>query len=379
MGPLDEGLTFVPIPSFGTNKNEGNSYGLIGAFLIANEGGDLTHLIAPQFYYNSNVGLGGMIDARFYPGNQREWRALVQYSGEGERELLFSYRDGAMGNDRDYYLQIYGNWDRSLNARFFGVGPGSSHRAESNYTEDEIVGRLTFGWYLEDDWSVDVTPQYRRYHVDRSHHAVEPDIKAMFPGLEGIEGGATATIRGRVGYDTRDEAVTPTEGTAFSASMEFNEAWDHDGSTPIWRPVLEATHFWNQDDDKAFALVMHGRAAWMIGADDRFPFYELETLGGKRTLRGFGSSRFADRHSAVLNFEERIRLVTMELFDCKADLQLAPFVDVGQVYGSGGGGGWQVNYGLGLRAVLPPHIVGRVDVGFGPEGEAVYMGLDYPF
>jgi hypothetical protein len=38
-----------------------------------------------------------------------------------------------------------------------------------------------------------------------------------------------------------------------------------------------------------------------------------------------------------------------------------------------------VNPGVGFRAVVRPNVVGRVDVGFGNEGPAIFATLGYPF
>jgi len=40
---------------------------------------------------------------------------------------------------------------------------------------------------------------------------------------------------------------------------------------------------------------------------------------------------------------------------------------------------FEFNPGLGVRAVVRPNIIGRVDVGFGHDGPAVFVGLGYPF
>ena len=40
---------------------------------------------------------------------------------------------------------------------------------------------------------------------------------------------------------------------------------------------------------------------------------------------------------------------------------------------------FQFNPGFGFRAVIRPNIVGRIDVGVGGEGPAVFVGLGYPF
>jgi hypothetical protein len=40
---------------------------------------------------------------------------------------------------------------------------------------------------------------------------------------------------------------------------------------------------------------------------------------------------------------------------------------------------FEFNPGIGVRAVVRPNIIGRVDVGFGHDGPAVFVGLGYPF
>jgi hypothetical protein len=65
-----------------------------------------------------------------------------------------------------------------------------------------------------------------------------------------------------------------------------------------------------------------------------------------------------------------------------ADWQVAPFVDCGGVMKSLDSAridDFKINPGIGFRAEVRPNIVGRVDIGFGNEGAAVFVGLGYPF
>jgi hypothetical protein len=66
----------------------------------------------------------------------------------------------------------------------------------------------------------------------------------------------------------------------------------------------------------------------------------------------------------------------------KGELELAPFIEAGQVF--------RHIYdpplddlhligGVGVRAVIRPQLVAFVDVGYGAEGEAIFTGIDYPF
>jgi len=40
---------------------------------------------------------------------------------------------------------------------------------------------------------------------------------------------------------------------------------------------------------------------------------------------------------------------------------------------------FEFNPGIGFRAVVRPNIIGRVDIGIGRDGPAVFVGLGYPF
>ena len=89
---------------------------------------------------------------------------------------------------------------------------------------------------------------------------------------------------------------------------------------------------------------------------------------GETTLRGYGRNRFIDNSYLLLNLEERIRLFRWEIFNVTADWELAPFIDFGSVMKSiaqFSTRSFEFNPGMGFRAVVPPNIIGRVDVGFG--------------
>ncbi|NTW88396.1 MAG: BamA/TamA family outer membrane protein, partial [Desulfobulbaceae bacterium] len=112
------------------------------------------------------------------------------------------------------------------------------------------------------------------------------------------------------------------------------------------------------------------------------PFLEQSILGGETTLRGYGRNRFIDNSFMLCNLEERIRLFRWEVFGVTADWEVAPFIDLGAVMESldkANGSNFEFNPGIGFRAIVRPNIVGRVDLGVGKDGPAVFVGLGYPF
>ena len=65
-----------------------------------------------------------------------------------------------------------------------------------------------------------------------------------------------------------------------------------------------------------------------------------------------------------------------------ADWELAPFIDLGAItkkLDTISTRDFELNPGVGFRATVRPNIAGRVDIGFGKEGPAVFVGLGYPF
>jgi hemolysin activation/secretion protein len=112
------------------------------------------------------------------------------------------------------------------------------------------------------------------------------------------------------------------------------------------------------------------------------PFLEQSILGGESTLRGYGRNRFIDNSFFFCNIEERIRLFRWEVFGITADWEIAPFIDFGAVMQSlnvAKLNDFEFNPGIGFRATVRPNIVGRVDLGVGREGPALFVGLGYPF
>jgi len=130
-----------------------------------------------------------------------------------------------------------------------------------------------------------------------------------------------------------------------------------------------------------FGLAMHARADYIQGPDD-VPFFEQNEVGGHDTLRGFGSGRFVDKNRLFASAELRTRVYQRQIFGVNAQLELAPFIDFGQVFHSSRDS--PVNDlhpvgGLGFRGVVPPQVVGFVDIGMGEQGLTAFTGLDYPF
>ncbi len=180
--------------------------------------------------------------------------------------------------------------------------------------------------------------------------------------------------------DTRDDTVTPTIGHYFSMFAELAQTLTGSTSTVFSRYGVEYRML-IPNATKQYIFVFRGRLEATVGGA-AVPFFERSSLGGQNTLRAFGVGRFVDNHSLVFNFEERIQLFHLRIVGTVAEIETAPFLDVGKVANTfryRAFSQYEANPGIGFRAIARPNVVGRVDFATGNEGQAVFAGLDFPF
>lgn len=112
------------------------------------------------------------------------------------------------------------------------------------------------------------------------------------------------------------------------------------------------------------------------------PFYEQATLGGSDLFRGFGEGRWYDRVKLLFSLEERFIICKTKIFNVNVEWEISPFIEYGGVFPRTREIK-QHNFvfvaGTGFRAIIRPNIVGRVDIGKGPEGIKVFVNLGYPY
>ena len=128
-------------------------------------------------------------------------------------------------------------------------------------------------------------------------------------------------------------------------------------------------------------LAMRATADYVAGPADT-PFWERSSLGGRRSLRGYGGDRFIGFNRSIGSVELRTNVYQHRLFGVNAELELAPFIDAGEVFKgvtTNPVGDLHWDYGLGFRGIVRPQILAFVDVGHGDEGLKVFTGIDYPF
>ncbi len=372
-------IVTIPLPVIAASPNEGVTTGALTAFLAHNQRDEVTSLVAPQINYNPNFGMTYTLYGAFYPQHARSVEINLSRSDRVNDDYEAKIRDVTLLDGKlEINAFIYHFTDGS--ARFYGFKSGSRQEDETNYGGRENGFTLTAGYPLFKHTALQLGERLRRVDVTKGAIDSLPFIADRFPAhLPGINGSTTHAQKIALVYSTLDSLTMPTYGgfARLSAEGSMRQLGSDAG---YQRYETEMKAFVPLDAEGRFITAARILCSQTEGS--AVPFFEQSSLGGETTLRGYGRNRFIDKAALLFNLEERIRLFRWVVFDVTADWELAPFIDAGAVMSSLGrvmGDNFRFTPGIGVRAVVRPNIVGRMDIGWSGEGAAVFLGLGYPF
>ncbi len=372
-------LVTIPLPVIASSPNEGITSGALVALLAHNKQDEITTMLAPQVTYNENFGVTASLYGAFYPIPDRNIEVNLSQSGKVNHDYELRVRDTTLLGRKlelnDFFFKLADG-----SSRFFGFNAKSPQQRETNYANDEFGYNISAGYNFGRHFQVSLGDRFRDVRILPGAFGALPDIKDRFSAatVPGIDGFTTHAVRVSLSYSTLDNRDTPTYGGY--TRIAFEPTLKALGGAGDYRHYeVEAKGFIPLDNGK-FISVFRAMYNQTLGAD--VPFLEQSILGGENTLRGYGRNRFIDSSFLLCNLEERIRLFRWEVFGVTADWEVAPFIDLGAVMESlekAKGSDFEFNPGIGFRAIVRPNIVGRVDLGVGKDGPAIFVGLGYPF
>jgi hypothetical protein len=372
-------LVTIPLPVIASSPNEGITSGALAAFLAHNSRDEVTTLLAPQVTYNDSFGVTESLYGAFYPTPERNIEVNLSHSGKVNHDYEVRVRDTSLLDNK---LELNGFFFKLADgsSRFFGFNAKSPQQLETNYANDETGYNISAGYQIGRHFMVTLGDRFRDVNIRTGAFGKLPDIKDKFSSatVPGIDGFTTHALRLSLSYSTLDNRDTPTYGGYTRISIEPT-AKTLGGAGDYRHYEVESKGYIPLDSGRYISVF---RLMYNQTKGDEVPFLEQSILGGENTLRGYGRNRFIDNSFLLCNIEERIRLFRWEIFGVTADWEVAPFVDLGAVMESlnkASGANFEFNPGLGFRAIVRPNIVGRVDVGVGKDGPAVFVGLGYPF
>ena len=377
---VHEPYTVIPVPVLHYSLNEGYWVGAALPILESNSKDELQHIYVPFYSHNQYVGETAGIYYYGYPSDTAQYSITADYSTKSQRDIDLTYKNVGAGGGR-YILAGRLNWFKNPFRRLYGIGNQTSESDDSGYTSREGLVDLTAGINVNEDLMLMWTEHYHDIRIDAGIVSSLSQAQVRYSQLPGFGGANIVGHKLTARYDTRDKQLITTRGTYLNLSVELNQNLQDSGARPWVRTALDARHLHPHYDDQ-LVFVARFFVDTVNGHTPDIPFYELPTLGGETTLRGFGQSRFIDTTAVLFNFEERIPVKQLKAFDYLIDLEVAPFLDIGRVM-SGFSirdlQDFQVNPGVGLRVLARPHVVGRLDIAYGRDGENLFVGLDYPF
>ena len=369
----------VPLPVIASSPNEGITYGALTAFLLHNDRDEVSTMLAPQVNYNDNFGVTTTIYGAFYPSPSRSWEVNLAQSTKVNFDYEFKLRDKTYKDGKlELNAFLFAIADGS--ARFFGFEARTPRQQETNYTDQDIGFNVSAGYDIGRHYQIIFGERFRQVGIHSGAVSGIPFIRDQFSeaNVPGINGFTAHAQRLSFVYSTLDSKDAPTFGGYARATVE-NSSKVLGSSADYRHYEAELKGFIPLDEARyitAFRVVYNQTLGHSV------PFLEQSILGGETTLRGYGRNRFIDNCYFLLNLEERIRLFRWEVFNVTADWEVAPFIDVGTVMKSldkAAARNFEFNPGIGIRAVVRPNFLGRLDIGFGKDGPAVFVGLGYPF
>src|SRR6185312_8494209 len=121
----------VHLPVVYYNPNAGATYGVLPVWLVHDPKGEIRHLFAPMFTYNSVFGGAFAGNYYFYPHPDAKLRLVTENSEKSNYRFAFRYDDREFLDGRAT-LMIDTNYEADGSVQFYGVGPGTSPNDEAS-------------------------------------------------------------------------------------------------------------------------------------------------------------------------------------------------------------------------------------------------------
>jgi hypothetical protein len=259
---------------------------------------------------------------------------------------------------------------------FYGLGAGSAESARTDYRIDgtDVAGGFTWrpaaSLSLTGEWSY-LTPRIGEGTDPRYASTQSIYDDADVPGLSGLP--SFVRTAATVGYDRRDSQTHPRRGGSYRATFaRFTDV--DDGQFDFDRIDIAAQQIIPLPNRYRRIELRAGAALTQTGDSSDVPFIFQPAVGGAQTLRGYGESRFRDRHALWASAEYQ--------WEAWWALDGAFFVDAGQVAATRAGFNlkeFDVTYGFGVRLHGNANFLARLDLAYGREGFHPILGFRYGF
>ena len=244
---------------------------------------------------------------------------------------------------------------------YFGVGMVGAGRTNFTLRQRYGLGRVEF----KPTWWTRLTGEagydgYETLTGKGRHPSIETTYSAFdTPGL--FTDLSLTRLQAQAAIDSRTSPGYSRKGGFYGVTLEnFSDADDVYSFQKLNAEAIQHIPILREN----WVVSFRGRMESIVNDDDNVPFFLLPQLGSGRTLRGYQTGRFRDRHSILTSAE--LRWVVNRLA-----LDMALFYDAGKVTSRREDldlDGLKTDWGMGLRFHGPTTTVLRLEAARGDQG-----------
>ena len=372
----------------------------------------LSTFITPIILFEQDIGGGGGLaytDIDFRNQRRQEFLGMfLTYTSEGQQRYEALWRrwlhhndvpgaNGGVMTEERSFLRATASYERTLTRRFFGLGPETDEDMETSYTDEfgfaEVGAQLSWP-QPGDDLIAFGNLRLEHRNLSRGRVSDIPSTDDVYPGLfaQG-DGRDSVWLEFGIAYDTRDSQHAPYHGWRAGAQVDWIVSQtDLDPGAVItldasWvTPVGGIFHDGGDEDEEHPPTDTIAIGALFKTSEGDVPFYNLPSLGGRDTLRGFIGNRWTGDSAWHLAAEYRMWFIPrgFPLFGhVRVErMGLAFFAECGAVASDPGkfdDATIQTSVGTSLRVSLERQAQFRFDFGFSDEDFNFVIAYGYSF
>ena len=379
-------------PFIGNTENNGFTYGGSVALFNLTPEGIMTGLFQLRVLHNEILGTNFAIELVSCPAAYFNYWLSSEISTNGEsKQIHFHMENLTLGKEDRFGYELQLDVFKDPRFRFYGLGASTRDIDKTVYSHSESGVVLDLFWMPADHIRIAVGGKVRSVAVnDGAEKRRGQDVfttsqinaGGKFANVSGIKGATVYGERISFVYDGRNSEFMPTAGFYAKVTAEYNQITDQVVTNPntisnYGRFLGDFRQYFSTIDQKYTLLF---RNSWIINTSKYVPFFDQGTIGGDFSNRGFDKGRFYGQNSVFASMEFRYQMITMNIMGSLMTIEMAPFVDMGQVFDSDGfNGRFNINPGMGIRILNKPNVGIVGALAYGQDGIIVTGGVQLPF
>ena len=173
-----------------------------------------------------------------------------------------------------------------------------------------------------------------------------------------------------------DLALNPMQGFRFNSTLKYNKGL-RETNDSFLKMEGALTLYLSPSLSPQATLALRIGGAHNIGS---FPFFESNTLGGNKNLRGYRGTRFAGRTSFYQNVDVRVQVAEFAGYLGYGRVGVSGFMDNGRVWTDGETSRiWHQGFGGGVWMNYFEQVLIATEAGFSSESETFALRLGFMF